>query len=231
MEPWVYRIDDRETWCTRVAARVSEVVGGAVTARGRASIVVPGGSTPKPVFESLNRHGLPWRELYITLSDERWVPPDDAASNQRLVTETLLRGVPSDRHRLTGLWQPGTTVEDAVPAVGTIIQSMPRPFDLVMLGMGGDGHTASLFPGQPATREGLGDAAWCVANRAPDPPHERMSLGLRALLDADLVVLPLTGEDKWAVLNEALHPGSAEELPVRAVLHQQRVPVEVYWSP
>lgn len=231
MEPWIYRIDDRETWCARVAARVSEVVGGAVTARGKASIVVPGGSTPRPVYEALNRHGLPWRELYITLSDERWVAPDHPDSNQRLVTETLLRGVSSHDHRLSALWQPGTAPEDALPAVEVVLESMPRPFDLVMLGMGSDGHTASLFPGQPGTREGLDGETWCVANRAPAPPHERMSLGLRALLDAELLLLPLTGADKWQVLQEALHPGPVEDLPVRAVLHQDRVPVEVYWAP
>jgi 6-phosphogluconolactonase len=108
-----------------------------------------------------------------------------------------------------------------------------RPFAAVVLGMGEDGHIASLFPGSPDIAAELDPATapGCVATIAPSSPHERLSLNVAALLETRRIALLITGNAKWQVYQRALEPGPAAELPVRAILKQQRVPLTVYWAP
>jgi 6-phosphogluconolactonase len=110
---------------------------------------------------------------------------------------------------------------------------VPHPFDVVVLGMGEDGHTASLFPGSLALARGLEPTATpaCIAVNALAAPHARVSLNLAALLDSRRIVLHIEGDAKWAVYQRARGPGTAAELPVRAILQQKEIPVDVYWSP
>lgn len=215
-----------------LADRVAEVLDYAVAARGRASLVVSGGRTPIALFETLSRRDVPWDRVTITLADERWVPPDSPDSNEHLVREHLLRG-PAAAAGFVGLYQGDVTLDDGEPLSQKALKSVPRPFDAVILGMGGDGHTASLFPGSPQLDTALDtrEPALCRAVRADAPPHERMTLTLRALLDSRWIGLHITGNDKWKVLEEAARPGPVREFPVRCVLHQRKVPVHVYWSP
>jgi 6-phosphogluconolactonase len=110
---------------------------------------------------------------------------------------------------------------------------VPRPFDVLVLGMGDDGHTASLFPDSPNLELALDEAAaaGCIGMRSPTLPEARLSLNLRALLDSRRIVILITGESKWRTYIAALQPGAVERMPVRAVLRQRRTPVEVLWSP
>jgi 6-phosphogluconolactonase len=110
---------------------------------------------------------------------------------------------------------------------------VPRPFDAVILGMGDDGHTASLFPGSPNLPRALNAAAaaGCVGMWAPVAPQPRLSLNLTALLDSRRIVVLITGESKWRTFAAACAPGPVEDMPIRAVLRQSRTPVDVLWSP
>jgi 6-phosphogluconolactonase len=110
---------------------------------------------------------------------------------------------------------------------------VPRPFDMTLLGMGDDGHTASLFPGSPNLRSALNPAAsaGCVGMWAPDAPQPRLSLNLSALLDSRRIAILIGGEAKWRTYEAASGAGAVEDMPVRAVLRQQRTPVEVIWAP
>ena len=224
------RYDDRNTLAAALADRVAADLRRAVTERGKASLVVSGGSTPRPFFEQLSRRPLPWSHVQVTLADERWVPADDDASNERLVRRHLLveRAATAT---LIGLKTPDATPEAGRGACEQALARIARPFDVVVLGMGGDGHTASLFPEAPELEAGLDPSSRraCLAVRPPAAPHPRMSLTLAALLDSRRLVLHITGEEKWEVYERASEPGPATELPIRAVLESGRV--EVWWAP
>ncbi|WP_404326271.1 6-phosphogluconolactonase [Aerophototrophica crusticola] len=175
--------------------------------------------------------GLPWDRTVLTLADERWVEPDDPASNEGLVRRTLAPAL-AQGARFVGLKSRGAVPVDGLAETELRLASVPRPFDLVLLGMGDDGHTASLFPGG----EGLADAlagqgrlAASVVPAIPGPP--RVTLTLPALLQAREIALLITGPSKRAVYDAALRPGPVEEFPVRGVLHQAAAPVTTWWAP
>ena len=212
-----------------IAARLRE----AVEDRGAASLVVPGGSTPGPLFDALSRHDLPWNKVAVTLNDERWVDPPDPASNEHLVRTRLLTRRAAAA-RFVGLKTAHARPADAVAEVERRLDALPRPFHVMLLGMGADGHTASLFPGSAALRASLdGDPAQVQAVEAPGAKGaaERITLALPALLDSRFIALLITGEDKLAVLRRAEAGEEALEMPIRAALNGARTPVHVYWCP
>ena len=204
----------------------------AIEARGAASLVVSGGRTPKRLYEQLRSEKLDWSKAWITLADERWVDTASEASNERMVRETLLSGPAAEAHFI-GLKNPAPTPEAGAEWATRALTRAPRPFDVVVLGMGEDGHTASLFTGSLALSRALDASAApaCVAVNALAAPHARMSLNLAALLDARRIILHFEGQAKWQVYQRARTPGAAAELPVRAILHQKETPVDVFWSP
>jgi 6-phosphogluconolactonase len=160
------------------------------------------------------------------------VNPSDPASNERLIRDVLLKDAAAAA-RFTGLKNDAATPDlGAAPAWQTIAGAA-RPFDFVVLGMGDDGHTASLFPGSPNLADALDPraAAACVGMVSPTAPQARLSLNLAALLDSRHIVILITGESKWLTYSAACRPGAEEQMPVRAVLRQRRVPVDVVWSP
>jgi 6-phosphogluconolactonase len=204
----------------------------AVPARGAGSLVVSGGRTPAAMFQCLRDEKLDWARIWVTLADERWVETTAEASNERFVRENLLVGPAAAAH-FVGLKNPAPTPEAGADWATRALTRVPHPFDVVVLGMGDDGHTASLFPGSMALARALDPEApaACVAINALVAPHARVSLNLAALLDARRIVLHIEGDAKWAVYQRARTPGTAAELPIRAVLQQKEVPVDVYWAP
>ncbi len=196
--------------------------------RGRASLIVSGGRTPTRLYDRLSNAALDWRQVSMSLADERLVPLTHRQSNARFVGEHLLQGKASAASFLP-LW-PGSG--DPLASAAAVLKRLPRPFTAVVLGVGEDGHTASLFPDAPGLARAL-DPASCeeaVEVRAAEGREARLSLTLRALCDTLLVVLIFEGPAKRRIFEEALKPGRIEELPVRAVLRQTRAPVDIYWS-
>jgi 6-phosphogluconolactonase len=230
---WVHehRFPDRAALAAALAGEVKVDLEEAIAARGVGSLVVSGGRTPVRLFAQLRDERLDWPRVWVTLADERWVETNTAASNERFVRETLLLGPAAAAH-FVGLKNPAATPEAGADWATRALTRVPHPFDVVVLGMGEDGHTASLFPGSMALARGLDPAATpaCIAVNALVAPHARVSLNLAALLDARRIVLHIEGDAKWAVYQRALAPGTAAELPVRAVLQQKEVPVDVFWA-
>jgi 6-phosphogluconolactonase len=226
------RYPDLDTLSRELSHRIAANLSAALAARGLASLVVSGGRSPARLFERLRSEALDWSRVYVTLADERWVEPADPASNERLVREMLLQERAAAAH-FRELKNGAATPDLGAALAWQRLADVPRPFDVVMLGMGDDGHTASLFPGSPNLMSALDESApaGCVGMRSPTPPHARSSLNLAALLDSRHIIILITGEAKWQTYLAACQPGAVELMPVRAVLRQRRTPVEVVWSP
>lgn len=196
--------------------------------RGLASLALAGGSTPSDIYRALSGRALDWSRVAVTLTDERWVDPDSPDSNARLVRASLLQG-PAQAARLIPLRGPAAVnLEDAARDASALVDAL-RPLDAVLLGMGADGHIASLFPLNSALQRGLdpaGTAAVIAAPAgAPAPVQPRLSLTLPVLAEAGSLLLTIRGEEKLQVLNSA----EAEALPIVALL--RAAPVHVYWAP
>lgn len=222
--------DDAASLAARLADDVAGGLGEALAARGAASLVVSGGSTPRPFLERLARASLDWSRVAVTLADERWVDAGHADSNAALVRATLLVG-PAAAARFVALHEDAATPEEGLDAVARRIDAMPRPFDVVVLGMGGDGHTASLFPDAPELEHAMTDTTSPVAAmHPPSVPQARITLTRAALLDSRARFLHVTGADKRDVLERAL----ADEprlAPIARVLDGAPDGVTIYWAP
>jgi 6-phosphogluconolactonase len=231
-EPPARRYADLETLSQELAVQIAKALTAAIAARGVASLVVSGGRSPVKLFEILRTQQLDWERVCVALADERWVAPQDAASNERLVRDVLLQERAASARSL-GLKNAAPTPDLGAVSAWETFARVPRPFDIVVLGMGDDGHTASLFPGSPNLPSALnpGAAAGCVGMWSPVPPQPRLSLNLTALLDSRRVVLLIAGDSKWRTYSAAWAEGPPEQMPVRAVLRQKRTPVDVMWSP
>src|SRR5580700_1993639 len=231
-DPAVHRHPDIDTLSRDLAAQIAANLNAGIAARGLASLVVSGGRSPVKFFEQLRIQAVEWKRVCVALADERWVEPSDEASNERLVRDVLLKDGAAAA-RFLGLKNAAPTPDLGAVAAWETFARVPRPFDAVMLGMGDDGHTASLFPGSPNLPSALNPAAaaGCVGMWSPAPPKARLSLNLSALLDSRRITVLITGESKWRTLRAAHDPGPEQEMPIRAVLRQSRTPVDVMWSP
>jgi 6-phosphogluconolactonase len=229
--PHELRFDDREAMARSMAEDIAALLRAAIDARGHASLVVSGGSTPAPMFRCLSALALAWEHVVVTLADERWVTPDADDSNERLARTNLLQGAAAAA-RFVGLKTPAATPEAGLAETEAALHRIARPFDVMVLGMGDDGHTASLFPGTAELSAALDPTAPALC--APVRPaglQPRMTLTLPAILDSRRILLQLAGENKWDVYEQALAGADATVMPIRAVLAQARASIDVYWAP
>jgi 6-phosphogluconolactonase len=230
------KFSDRAAMISTLADALVARLQQAITARGAASLVVSGGTTPKALFEVLAGRELPWQQVTISLADERWVDTASPDSNEYLVRTSLLvdkaaaaRFVPLKARRGSPR-QSESTCEAA-------LKKLPSPFDAVLLGMGDDGHTASLFPRSEelAAALDMNSGRQCKAVTPKDlpahAPYPRMTMTLPRLLDSRWIVLLITGESKLGVYRQALAVHDVAAMPVSAILQQERTPVSVFWAP
>lgn len=219
------RFDTDAELVQRFIERLCKQLSQAIAARGKAYLVVSGGRTPIKLFSELSHQPLDWARVTITLADERWVAADDAASNECLVKQHLLQNRAAAA-TFVSLLEPTAGPVASASAAESKLAQLPT-FDVVILGMGEDGHTASLFPCSAELEQGLTTAAAALVVRPTTAPHQRISMSLRRLLDSRQIYFHLSGAAKADVLARALKDTNHHAMPVRAVLHQTQVPVSV----
>ena len=212
---------DREMMFLSLANDIAGQLTQAVLLNGKASLSVPGGTTPGPVFDTLSGVDLPWEHVAVVLNDERWVPESHPRSNTRMLRERLLHG-PAGRAQLLPIYTPGDDPEMVIDALSDGIASH-LPISVLLLGMGVDMHTASLFPGSPRLAAALApDAPILMMMPEPEP---RVTLTARVLCDAMHIHILITGPEKRAALEAARHL-PPERAPIRAVLDS----ATVHWA-
>lgn len=222
---------DGDSLARTLAADVAKSLNQSLATRGEASLIVAGGRTPAAFLRELGHQPLEWSRVHVTLTDERCVSPGDEGSNFRMLREAFAPTAAAAAHF------PGIdpTSGDADACWSAIVSAMPRPFAAVVLGMGDDGHFASLFPHMPGLASALAPAGSAlppvVRAVAPAAPADRLSLTLATLLDTDLLALHVTGASKLTTLQRASQPGSVLDMPVRALLEQRRAKLEIYHAP
>ncbi|AIR89674.1 6-phosphogluconolactonase [Pseudomonas cremoricolorata] len=223
-----HQLQDATAFAERLAGDVAQHLRAAIASKGQACLVVSGGRSPVPFLERLARESLDWSKVTVSLADERWVPVEHADSNAGLLTRHLLQG-PAAEARFIGLYQVAPDLERAAELADAALAELP-PIDVLVLGMGDDGHTASLFPASPNLAEGLAREGQrrCLPMLAPVVPHQRLSLTRALLASAAFTALAIQGPGKLAALRAALAASDDQALPIRAFLHD---PLDIYWCP
>ncbi len=223
-----------------VAALEAECVAAltqAIEDRGEATFMVSGGSTPEPLYKSLSNVDLDWESVYVALVDERWVDFEHDKSNEAFTVKHLIQNKAAVAN-LVGMKNTAASAQEGLADCEAAYQQLAQPFDMTILGMGNDGHTASLFPRANGLEAALNPDSneLCAAiiahqSEVTGAITERMTLSLAGLLRSKTLVLLITGNEKLAVLRKAQAGTDIAEMPIRAVLQQGRVPVVVYWAP
>jgi len=215
---------DREFLMLGLANVIAGQLADFLRREGRASLCVPGGTTPGPIFDTLSGVDIDWSKVAVFLNDERWVGEDSPRSNTRLLRERLLRGKAAGAE-LVPLYAPAATPEEKLSDLAEGLRPH-LPISVLLLGMGADMHTASLFPGADRLAEGLApDAPLLLPMRAEAAGEPRITLTAPVLKGAMNIHILITGQEKRAALERALIL-PPEEAPVRAVLDN----ATVHWA-
>jgi len=221
---------DRQELAAALAGLVAARLTKAVTERGTALLAVSGGTTPAKFFAALSRIPIAWDKVTVTLVDERFVPASSPRSNAGLVAANLLQNA-AKAARFVPLYHEASGIEDAAASDDAALRSLPWPLDVVVLGMGPDGHTASFFPDADDLAKLLDPASdrIILPVHAASAGEPRLTLTLARIIDAGFIALHIEGEDKRTAFDGAVAPGPRK--PIRAVLDAAPRPVEVFWAP
>ncbi len=227
---------DRDTLMRGLAQLVADQLRAAHASRHRATdgrskrvtLAVPGGTTPGPFLAALSEADLAWADVDVMLTDERLVAETSERANSRLLRETLLRNAAADAN-FVHFHAIGTRVNFILDVIRDRVAAV-LPIDVLVLGMGADMHTASLFPRAPGLAEALAaDAPTLVRVEPPGQPEARLTLSAPVLRGADVIHILITGPDKRNALDTALAGGPVEDAPVRAILTAP-CPVTVHYA-
>jgi 6-phosphogluconolactonase len=215
-----------------LATVVSNRLLAGCEANGKAVLAVSGGTTPARFFKALSRKDLPWNKITITLVDERFVPPTSERSNERLVREALLQNA-ATKADFVGLYHESSDAARGAEIAATEIAKLGQPFDVVVLGMGGDGHTASFFPGGSNLKDAISkdQQALVLPMSAENAGEPRLTLTLPVIVGSRFVALHIEGAGKMTTLETALGDGQIEDMPIRAVLRYKPIDLEIFWAP
>ena len=221
--------ENKEQLLNKLSLSIVQMLQDAIRLNGKASLLVSGGSTPKPLFQKLSNIDIPWEKVVISLVDDRWVPSNHEDSNELLVKENLIQNF-ANKATFVGMYIDGKTAFQSDNDCSIKYEKEVFPFDVIVLGMGGDSHTASLFPNNEKLVEGydLENKNLCISIKPTTAPHDRMSLTLQGILSAKNIILHIEGEEKLKVYEEALESNDIFACPISAVLNNKDKEIEVY---
>ncbi|MCM8556216.1 6-phosphogluconolactonase [Sphingomicrobium sediminis] len=229
-EWWDY--DDREEMAAAVAGDIGFIIESAIDARGESLLAFPGGGTPQPIFEKLAQKQLPWKRVTIIPGDDRLVPVDNELSNIRAIAQAMI----STGARIYPIATENDDYVMAGHAANARLKDLKWPPDLVWLGMGTDGHTASLFPGPDLDAAMDAPKANLAMGVHPDPmppeaPVDRVTLTRAGILQARTIIVTITGQEKRDILEQGLEDGHSSKLPIVRVLAESEFPIDIHWAP
>ena len=224
-----YSTNSGESLAVDLSQNINEILKESIKKRGRASMAVSGGSTPKLLFEELSLLNLDWSKVDLTLVDDRWVDSNNEDSNELLVNTHFIKNK-AVKVNFVPLKNDAKTAKDGIPLSEEALKSFTMPFDIVILGMGADGHTASLFPCSDELSKGmdLKTKSLLVATKPKTAPYERISLTAKSIIDAKKVFLHLNGSSKLHTLEEAMNISDSSKMPIYAFLEHG---LDIFWSP
>jgi 6-phosphogluconolactonase len=229
-EWWEY--DDADELADAVAGDVGFIIESALDARGQALIALPGGKTPAPIFPRLAKAKINWKHVTIIPTDDRLVPITDPLSNAAMIAKIF---IPKGARVLPITTETAADYHMAGKAADARLQELHWPLDLVWLGVGADGHTASIFPGPDLDEALNGPKMRRALGVMPDPmpkdaPVARITLSRAAILSARTIMIALSGQEKRDVLERAIKDGASSTTPIGRVLADAEQAIDIHWS-
>ena len=231
IEWWDY--DDAEEMAAAVAGDIAFVIESAIDARGACVIALSGGKTPIPIYAKLAETKLDWKRVTIIPTDERIVPLGDPLSNVTMIAKTFL---PKGARVMPIVSDKAADYKAAGRSADALMQDLHWPLDFCLLGMGTDGHTASIFPGPDYDEALSGPKERRALGVMPDPlppeaPLARVTLSAAAIASSKALMIMITGDAKKKVLEQAIEQGPSSSYPIGRVLAEVELPVDVHWAP
>jgi len=225
-----YKFESKEILFTHLLSGVMAGLSHALAIKSQASMLLSGGTSPGALYEMMSRENFDWSKVWFGLSDERWVDTDHADSNEKLVHDMLLQNNAA-KANFIGIKSVGDDVVAGQKTSDQQLRGLPRPFDITLLGMGLDGHTASLFPDSPDVAAAMDESnrMLCHPIHRGQKETPRMTMTLAALLQSREIKLLISGAEKWQVYQKARAHKSLQQ-PVSYLLHQTQIPLSVYWA-
>ena len=230
IEWWEY--DDAAEMADAVAGDIQFVIESALDARGAAVIALSGGKTPIPIYDRLAKAKLDWKRVTIVPADERIVPLGDPLSNVTMIGKAF---IPKGARVIPVVPSATDDYKAAGRSADALLGDLHWPLDLVLLGVGGDGHTASIFPGPDYDEALNGPRERRALGVMPDPlppeaPVARVTLSRQAIISAKAVMIAVTGDAKRKVIEDAIREGAGSPYPIGRVLADAELPVDIHWA-
>ena len=224
-----YSTNNSESLASDLCQCIGEILIEAIKKKGRASMAVSGGSTPIPLFKEFSLLNIDWTKIDLTLVDDRWVDAKNADSNELLVRTHLIKNKAAQVHFIP-LKNDAKTAKEGQIYSEKMLRKITLPFDVVVLGMGSDGHTASLFPCSDELPEAmnLNNSNYLISTSPKTAPYERISLTARVIFDSKNVFLHLNGSSKLHTLESAMEYKDSNKMPIYTFLKNG---LSIYWSP
>jgi len=219
----------REELVNALSARVTKDLEEAIAHKGFATLVLSGGSTPVNFLRKLSHSPLSWEKVRVTLVDERWVDSSHNKSNEKLIRENLLQNK-AQNARFIPLKNDAIRAKFGIVSLEVMLKGLSMELDVVVLGMGLDGHTASFFPHSYKLKQALTTNDLCCATTAVLEPKERVTLTRSFLLGAKDLILHIEGKDKKEVFEKAIRSDDAISMPIVAMMQQKKPLLEVYYA-